>query len=235
MPDFVPPTDTNDSADNICQRVAEIQCAGQAHCCTSAVTQNVQVADCITAQAKACVDSGLVDIAKNAVAGYDQNAATTRLAAFQTMASTCDPTIAAAAATSDGLRGVLQGTVAVGGDCHTVSTSATEVGAYLASCTDPKNNACLPSLPLKWKCEARSAQGGPCFTDVNCVENTDPLQGLYCANPPSAPGVGSGTCTPRKTSGSDCKSGTECQTLLCIASKCADATAENAYCITVSP
>ena len=237
LPDFVPPTDTNNDASNICQRVAEIQCAGQAHCCQTA--QNVQLADCIASQVKGCQDSGLAAIATNSKAGYDLAAATTRLNDFQTAASTCDPNIAIHAASADGLRGVLQGTVSPGGDCKVQPATTTDtgiIGAYLASCTDPKNNACLPTVLSGWKCASLNQAGGTCFSDANCAEQADPTQSLYCAGSTNAPLLGAnGKCTVRKPSGSTCKDARECQTLVCINGTCADNTVENVYCITVAP
>jgi len=60
-----------------------------------------------------------------------------------------------------------------------------------------------------------------CVFDGNCKD------GLYCADT----GFVTGACRPRKANGEECRAANHCQSFICKASKCAEATPENAYCL----
>jgi len=223
---FDPGPDSNMvSPGNICQRVAEIQCGGEAYCCSS---PKESVADCTTAQKMACsVTLSLDTVSMDAVTGFDVAKASAALDKFQSLASKCDPTISAFGISLDGFRGIVAGTVASGGTCNPSSTATNKTAATaaaLVSCTDPANNACLTAATGKdWTCKARADAGGACFSDANCKD------GMYCNNPSFK--LEGGVCAMRKSTGTDCSLGNECTSLACVSGKCVDQSKDVAYCL----
>jgi hypothetical protein len=207
----------------ICQRVAEIQCAAEAQCCTN---PGRDAATCTAAQKKVCSETlSLDDAAANPIAAFDAAKAKAALDQFESLATKCDTSISAFALGTSGFRTIAVGTVAPGGACDPASSSnkLAATAAALASCTGPATNACLPAMTGGWKCAPRSDAGGPCFTDANCKE------GLACDNPNLRY---DGTCKARKPAGADCMEGTtECSSFACKDGKCVDQTKDTAYCL----
>jgi hypothetical protein len=176
---------------------------------------------------------------------FDSANAPTILKAFEDRAAACDPTIAQWAATPDGLRALVKGTLGSGDACTApATTDGKVVAAHLASCMNAATTACLPHQPTiqnfnpPWICTALSPLGANCFTDVNCDPSVS-TGGAYCDNDISNPIISDNwKCTARKATGESCQSGNQCQSLACTkgaTSKnpgvCLDATRDNAYCI----
>ena len=206
----------------ICDRLATIQCAGEAYCC-DAPGRDVQA--CIAATASTCREEAhLDDIAAQQQTGFDSGHLRSAFERLEMLASTCDPTIAYFGQTLEGLRGTFKGSIEAGGDCMPGNALDTvEAGASLASCSDPSANACLPGL-FEWNCEPVGAAGADCFTDVNCGE------GLFCDNPDLS--IRGSTCEARKGVGEPCGLPNECVTLLCSdAGACAEGDVQAAYCL----
>jgi hypothetical protein len=209
----------------VCQRIATIQCAGEAACCES---PGRSVDQCISAQVTACQDAFIDTITSNAATGYDIDLAETALAGFEQRASQCDPTIAAWTITTGGLRGVMRGSIGPNGNCTPLNPTDRAMAAVsLASCQNPDTTACLPEglTGLQWDCAPRSGDGGPCLTDLNCND------GLYCDNFVDPPALTGATCVTRKQTGAGCQHGQECASLTCRGGSCVDATKETAYCL----
>lgn len=210
----------------ICQRLAEIQCAGEAACCT---TPGRTEAECITAQKAAC-DAPPVQldaVAAVASTGFDAARAKAAFTQFEALAAACDPSIAAYGIDPNGLRGIVQGTIAAGATCNPTNQSDTvQIAAALASCAGPSTQACLPSDTGDWTCTALSPPGGPCFTDVNC-------QSGYCDNPTLA--LTGGACAPRKAAGAGCGLPNECLSFRCDNYACAAEGVQTAYCLAAAP
>jgi hypothetical protein len=195
--------------------------------------------DCITTQTKGCVDGGLDYVTVQSMDGFDATNAPNIIKAFEDRAATCDPTIAQWAATPDGLRGIVKGTLASGGACTApATTDGKVVAAYLASCANGGTTACLPHPFANWYCTALSSLGGMCFTDVNC-DPASSTGGAYCNNDVSAPIISDNwKCVARKAVGESCQSSNQCQSLLCTKGAtsqnpgvCLEATPDTAYCI----
>lgn len=208
----------------ICKRVAEIQCAGEAKCCSN---PGRTMADCQTAQETACGQTLSLDtVAKDPITGFDMAKSTAALTKFEQLANSCDTTIAMFGISIDGFRGIAAGTVAAGGTCNPAagSNKLAATAAALVSCKDPANNACLPAESGDWKCTARADAGGHCFSDANCKD------GLYCDNPMLS--LAGGSCVARKATGAACMGTTDCTSLWCgMDGKCAEQTKDTAYCL----
>jgi hypothetical protein len=207
----------------ICQRVAEIQCEGEAKCCSN---PGRDVAACTAAQKMVCSDTLSLDAAAmNPITAFDAAKAKAALDQFESLATKCDATISAFAISGSGFRTIAAGTVAPGGACDPASSSnkVAATAAALVSCTGSATTACLPAMSGGWKCAPRADTGGACFTDANCKD------GLSCDNPNLA--LSGGTCGARKAAGADCTTGTECSSLACKDMKCVDQTKETAYCL----
>jgi hypothetical protein len=140
-------------------------------------------------------------------------------------AKQCDASAPAWALSADGFRGAFTGTIAAGGDCEPMGgleADLADITVALASCTDPGNQACLPTESAGWSCAARSAAAGPCFTDLNCAD------GLYCEGALTTAGV----CTAQKAMGEACSTPNECTSTLCAGGSCAAADdVQAAYCL----
>ena len=217
--------DRNDVAPGeLCERLATIQCAGEAACC-DAPTRDF--AACKTAATASCGGTLMLDmVAGDARVGFDQAAASTAFAELERRAAACEPSIAAWALSSDGFAGSFTGTIAADGNCEPEgglgAASVAELSAALASCSRAANLACMPS-DTGATCVARSAQAGACFTDLNCVD------GLYCENPN---GDFTGVCTARKAAAAECMGANECSSFICKGGRCAaDGDAQAVYCL----
>jgi hypothetical protein len=209
------------TAGMICERLATIQCAGEAYCCESpgrdfAACKQKQMSDCDT---MAMVD----DIASDASTMFDAAQARVVFTELERLASTCDPGISPFGESFGGLRSMFGGTVGEGGDCAPQNPlNKAMAGAALASCTGHETQACLPSLS-DWVCTPHAAAGGKCFSDVNCN------LGLYCPN--ASFSLRGSTCTARKADGAECELPNECTSLYCKGGMCVPASAQAAYCL----
>lgn len=207
---------------HVCDRLATVQCAGEAFCCANPGRTYDQ---CYQAQYSGCQSVYLDDVTLNPVSGYDINKAQAAFTEFEALASQCDPSVAAWAISWTGLRGIVAGTIAPNGDCTSTNLLSAPVdAAYLASCTNGDTTACLPNASFTtWTCTARAGTGTSCMTDVNC------LDGLYCANKASLSSLG--TCATRKSNGTTCAAGNECSSLMCKGGVCVVADQQAAYCL----
>ncbi|HTU57405.1 MAG TPA: Dickkopf N-terminal cysteine-rich domain-containing protein, partial [Polyangiales bacterium] len=143
---------------------------------------------------------------------------------LENRASKCDTSVAQWGGSIDGLRGILKGSIEPKASCMPSATlDPVQVGAALVACAQPETHACVYATLLDpWTCEPRSAEGGVCVTDNNCID------GLYCFV--QTPGI-AGMCKQRKAVGESCASPTECSSLFCKKSKCVEADQQAAYCL----
>jgi hypothetical protein len=233
-----PPFDANSADPNrnqvpggqVCERIAAIQCAGEAHCCDAPGRTKDE---CVTTMTDGCkTQLYLDDATMNPVAGYDEASAVQIFTDYETKASNCDTSVTAWGATVQGLRGLFKGTFSAGQPCTPPGyppnvPSKPVAAAYLASCEDPANTACLAQIG-PWTCQPRVNAGGSCFTDANCTDS--PPLGLYCDNPNLVPSA-TNKCKTRKADGATCKLLNECQSLLCKQGTCATLNQQNAFCL----
>lgn len=209
------------AAGEICDRIATIECAGEARCCND---PGREFSACKQTMKQGCVDALHLDyMSLQPVTGFDPDRAEAALARYEDMAKACDPLVATVGEDPDGLRGMLQGTLEPDGDCFPLSLAGPfdvteeQGAAYLAACKDPENYACLPVELLEWTCVERGDVGDPCFTDLNCQP------GLYCPQQdPLVPEVGGGPCAPTLDTGEACLAANECTSLACVHGKCAE-------------
>jgi hypothetical protein len=216
------PNRNNVAAGGVCARLAKIQCAGEQFCCDAPGRDR---AACESAQTTSCAAKAYIDaISLDPLAGFDPAHAAMAFAQLETLASTCDPSIANYGASALGFAGIFKGTRAPGADCGPGGgllnpPSKTQAAVALASCNTIETTACMPttSAPLDpWKCAAKAGGGAPCLTDLNC------MTGLGCPNPTLAGGsFGLGTCSPKKPAGMPCEFGNECEAGYCVANVCA--------------
>jgi hypothetical protein len=211
-------------AGQVCDRLATVQCAAEIACCGNPGRSFDQ---CKQIQRDGCTSEAHLDeVSLNPVANYSIDRAEAAFSQFEQMAARCDTSVAQWATTSQGLRGIVQGTVDRGGSCKPPTGQTTNppvAAAYLASCRDGDNTACRPINLTQWTCEGRGQVGAPCFTDLNCVE------GVYCDNPELRP-VGA-TCKPRKPDQSGCAAANECMSLLCKGGVCVPPSVGAVYCL----
>jgi hypothetical protein len=210
-------------AGQVCTRLAQIQCAGEAFCCENPGRDR---ATCETIMRDGCINELYLDaMTENPDTGFDTTAAANAMTQIETMASTCDVGIAEFGASPEGLMGMFRGTVAAGESCSPgLTTNMAAAAGALTSCTDVASTACMPRSALSWRCDPRGQVGDDCFSDLNCVD------GLYCPNPEfslSADAV----CAQRLPEGSPCSLPNECASLFCKAGACAPVTVQNAYCL----
>ncbi len=217
------------AAGQVCERIATIQCAGEAHCCSN---PGRSFDACKATMKQGCIDSLYLDaITGNAMSGYDPGPASTIFSDYETKAGSCDTGVTLWGATLQGLRGLAPGTLASGASCQPaglrqippVVPTPAEAAPYLASCADPANDACYATA-LSWTCSPRVGDGGKCFTTANCKD------GLYCDNDKNVSVTG-GHCHATLGTGSPCGFQTECASLLCKGGTCADPTQDNVFCL----
>jgi hypothetical protein len=226
----LPPFDAGSAMDRndvtpgeLCARLAQIQCAGEQHCCTTPSP----AASCVSDATSECNGMLMLDqIAGDAKVGFNAAAAKTAVTEYERRASMCDPGIAAWAASASGFFGGFDGTLAADADCMApggLSASNKDLAVALASCSRAANVACLPA-EAGWTCEAPSAVGGVCFSDLNCTA------GNYCEKVSLS--SYNGVCTARKGAGEVCNSPLVCTSLMCIDEHCAQANdVQAAFCI----
>ncbi|MET0390722.1 MAG: Dickkopf N-terminal cysteine-rich domain-containing protein [Polyangiales bacterium] len=211
------------TAADLCTRLVAINCAGEAFCCD---TPTRTVDACKTALLQTCTSELMIDrIAMNPITGFDAGAAEKAYTELESKAAACDPTVAAWGASSDGLLGILKGSVAAGASCMPAQAlpDAVTLAAALVSCADSRTNACLFENPLgAWTCSPKVAEGGTCNSDNNCSD------GFYC-NLPSLSLTGQ--CAARKAVGMNCTGPTQCVSLFCKSGKCVEADQRAAYCL----
>lgn len=214
----------------VCMRLSQIQCAGEAFCCDAPGRDR---ATCEDVMQQGCIDEAHLDeVSRNPIAAFDRNAAARVFAELERLASTCDLGIASFGGSSTGLMSMFSGTVAPGTSCQPKSPPPLSIpipmppaevaAAHLLSCTGIATVACRPTAPLSWTCDPRGGVGEQCFTDLNCFD------GLFCPNQE----IGfDATCTERKQVSSACEQANECSSLYCIDGVCAAATQQVAYCL----
>ena len=207
--------DANDvGPDQICERIAAIQCAAQEACCNA---PEQTAAECMSALIADCSD--LEAIAADPIVGFDRAAVRAALAELQSRSTSCSTSLASWATSADGAYSSFTGSRAAGEDCLPAGGAMTNdtdaIGAALASCSNVATTACLPT-DTEWKCTARGAAGSQCFTDLNCQD------GLYCDQSQNT-GVFDGDCAPRKADGAACASANECGSFVCKSRVCAAA------------
>jgi hypothetical protein len=213
----------------VCERLATVQCAAEAWCCNN---PGRSVEQCKVAQREACANLYLDAVSLDSISGYSVDAAEVAFTEFESLASQCDPDIAAWGITPSGLRGITLGTVAADQECTPADASnIPKMAAHLASCLNAATHACLPTgltgvPPLaSWLCAARGGSGAACFSDFNCVD------GLYCNNDVDSPRLVGSQCFSRKADGAGCTFPNECQSLTCKGGLCVEATSQTAYCL----
>ena len=213
------------TAATICDRVAHILCAGEQNCCDA---PGREFAACKTENVSSCMKNLTPEmIAGDARVGFNASGASMAVKMLEDRAKACDPKIAGWAASSEGFGRALDGTVAAGGDCEpkggAMNASTTELAIALSSCKTADKLACF-GMGDDWKCTARSAKGGKCSIDSNCVD------GLYCDG--AGDFDGAGTCTERRAGGAECTEDTHCSSFICNSGKCAaDSDMQAAYCL----
>jgi hypothetical protein len=211
----------------LCERVATVQCAAEAYCCSNPGRTFDQ---CKTIALDACEDDLQLDlVAMEDVAGFDAAKTTAVFDQFEAYAKDCDPAITVWGASVNGIRAMVQGTRDEGDNCapRNNSNSAVLAGAGLVSCSDPETTACQPrGVPkggvLDWTCDERSDVDGECFSDLNCKD------GLYCENPE---GRLLQTCKTIKELGDACTFAHECASYNCEDGECAEIDVQVAYCL----
>lgn len=217
--------DPNDvGAGEICDRLAEIQCAAEADCCTD---PGRTVQECEDAMRDTCSTTLVLDtIAANPIVGFDRATLKEKLDELEARTADCDTAVASWAITSDGFASSFLGTRDADEACDPpggLGATVEDIGAALASCKNSATTACLPVEEGSWTCTARAAADGACFTDLNCVE------GLYCDN---SAGLFMGVCAATKAAGADCSAPNECSSFLCVNDVCADTNdVQAAYCL----
>jgi hypothetical protein len=210
-------------AGQLCARIAMIDCAGEAHCCTN----RTRTTEACRAELTMLCDMQYVDqMAMNPITNFDATATATAFGELEKKASQCDIDIVAWAGSDTGLRGILKGTVAPGSNCKpllNLSDTATQYAA-LASCTNIATTACLPSSFLgEWTCAPRNRVGGGCASDNNCVTGT------YCSKSSATSFLGK--CADRVPLHATCTEDSQCSTLFCRGGVCVAADQQVAYCL----
>jgi hypothetical protein len=208
-------------------RLTTIMCAAEEHCCPKS---DRSFGAC--KQAMMASSAALDRWATLPELGYDVDRAEAAFSEFEKRASVCDTDILPWVISNAGFRGVARGTVQPGASClssdggtNPDSDAATQA-ALLASCALPEVNACMIQSSTNWVCAPRSDSGGPCITDMNC------LDGLYCQ------GIYRySTCAPRVPNGETCTFQSMCESLNCDVanSRCVPGTLESVYCLPYVP
>ncbi len=207
--------------DQVCQRLAEIQCAGQTRCCADGGRRHADEDACIQAQRGICEDVFKVaTVGTDARTGFSADLAEHALDTFEGKAAQCALDAQSWGASAQGLLTMFAGTRNQEQSCQ--PTSETDFAAGL-SCT--AGLTCVPSteianVPVGWACRPRAAEGGKCFADINCVD------GQHCRELNTL-----STCAPTFPVGTACTRPTECASLVCRQGLCAEVTADNVYCL----
>ena len=208
-------------AGDVCERISTIECAGEQRCCTE---PGRDFEECVETMVEGCRITLQLDyMTAKPVTGFDAVRAETAIARFEQMAKECDPLVATIGEDPEGLRGMMQGSLAPDDSCFPPVSPANIFGAYneaatyMAACSDPAKYACLPDSPFDWRCTERGGVGAFCFTDLNCQE------GLYCPQEdPTMPQLGI-ECAEALPTGAECSFSNECTSLACVRGACAEA------------
>jgi hypothetical protein len=210
--------------DQVCDRIATIQCASEASCCAA---PGRTFEDCKAIMKKGCEDVFLDQIMANPIANYDRARATQVFTEYERLSRLCDVNVATWVASNAGFRAFTRGTLAGGAEClppaKALISPGAEAAAFLFACTNPDTQACLPTRD-DWLCLARGTEGSACFIDTNCID------GLFCTNT-EAQEIGGGTCHARKPENAPCSFGAECASFVCKAAACAPLTQQTIYCL----
>jgi hypothetical protein len=208
-------------AGKVCDRLTTIMCAGEQYCCPR---NDRSLGACKQAAMNGCT-SYLDPWSANPALAYDIDRAEAAFGEFEKRASACETGIVPWVISNAGFRGVARGTIEPGSSCFTFEAGApitTDAIALLGSCAGPESYSCMYDPPSRWMCAPRSDIGGPCFTDINCMD------GLYCVT------LGSlSKCAPRMPNGATCSSPLACESMNCdyTVSRCVPATLESVYCL----
>jgi hypothetical protein len=209
----------------VCERIATIQCAGEASCCDM---PGRDFEACKATMKKGCIDELFLDaMTANPITGYDRENAVDVFAEYESLARRCDLSVAEWGASMNGLRAMTRGTLAAGADCRPAPLDLISPGpraaAFLLACTGFETHACFPKAS-SWSCAPREPEGGACFMDMNCVD------GLFCTNS-KARSLQGGTCNARKADGAPCDFPSDCASLACKGGTCAAHTQHNLFCL----
>lgn len=212
-------------ANQICQRLAELQCAAEESCCPTPSRKYPSLVACISSQRSVCeTDGALMQIGSDPDAAYSIDSAEIVFNEFERLAGLCDPGIAAWGVSSSGLINMFRGTKGQNASCQ--PANATDFGAGF-SCLVDNGLTCVPGIPetdftppAGWTCKPRSGSGGNCFSDINCND------GLRCEVPETL-----SNCVARKTAGESCGAPNDCVSLLCEGGLCAEPNIPDAYCL----
>lgn len=213
--------------DQVCERLATIQCAAEASCCAA---PGRSFEDCKATMKQGCVDDLFLDqIMANPIASYDRARAAEVFSEYERLCRLCDINVATWSASTDGFRAFTRGTIAPAASCQAPALTLLPPGpgaaaaAYLFACTSPATHACLPT-EQSWSCAQRAAEGGACFIDTNCND------GLFCTNTEEQR-IQGGTCNARKTEGAACDFSEACASFVCKSGTCAPLTQQTIYCL----
>lgn len=212
-------------ANQICQRLAELQCAAEASCCPDTARQYPTRDACINSQRSVCETEGaLMRVGSDPDAAYSIDHAEDVFDEFERQAGLCDPGIAAWGVSSSGLINMFRGTKRQNDSCQ--PANAMDFGAGF-SCLVDNGLTCVPGgvepiqqTPILWSCKPRSGDGDHCFSDINCND------GLHCLVPRTF-----STCVARKAEGQSCGAPNECVSLLCEGGLCVAPNVADAYCL----
>lgn len=209
----------------VCERIATIQCAGEASCCDE---PGRDFESCKATMKQGCIDALFLDaMTENPLTGYDRTVAEGVFTDFEDRARRCDLSVAEWGVSMNGLRAFTRGTLETGASCQPAAFDLVMPGAraaaYLLSCTSLETHACFPKL-TSWSCAPREGEGGACFTDLNCLED------LFCTNT-AVRDIRGGTCSTRKADGAPCEVLGECSSLACKDGTCAPRTKQNVFCL----
>ena len=209
----------------VCQRLAELQCAAEEACCTNPAGKYPSVDACISNQAAVCESKFNVSvIGADPVAGYSVDNAEAAFNYFESLVTSCDTNVVSWGTSTEGFLKMMAGTKGANSLC--MPTDSHDYGAAFA-CRVTDGLTCVPGIPgtmglppTGWTCKPRSAVGGHCYSDLNCQD------GLRCLAPETY-----STCAARKADGSSCSQALECQSLFCEDNVCVAPTVEHAYCL----
>lgn len=235
-PEFDAGTDKNRNRvepGGICQRLVEIQCAAERHCCGHPSDSMV----CIEELRDTCAGLYLDAASEKSVSGFDPDVAEAVFFELERLAADCNPSIAHYAMSSDGLRSMFRGTLAPGEDCRgpNIEVRNPESGLaaaapYMVACHQPDTYACLPDVVDGWRCKKRGTDSR-CTSELNCKD------GHYCDGHPVE---GGGECQRRKRADEPCELPIECRSLNChseekfgdgVEGTCAKVDQQTVYCV----
>lgn len=96
--------------DQVCERIATIQCAAEASCCAA---PGRSFEDCKVTMKQGCADDLFLDqIMANPIASYDRARAAEVFSEYERLCRLCDLNVATWSASTDGFRAFTRGTIA---------------------------------------------------------------------------------------------------------------------------